>query len=74
MNLLQDKLDVVQKKRSNLFNWRGQFTPQFVEYLLKQCSKTGDVVLDPFLGSGTLLQEALLNQRSGIGFEINPAA
>ena len=30
----QTRLDVSEKSRSNLFSWRGQFTPQFVEYLL----------------------------------------
>lgn len=26
----RQKLDVVNKTRSNLFGWRGQFTPKFV--------------------------------------------
>lgn len=26
----RQKLDVVNKTRSNLFGWRGQFTPEFV--------------------------------------------
>jgi len=59
MNLLQDKLDVLAKKRANLFNWRGQFTPEFVEYMLQNFTKQGDFVLDPFSGSGTVLQEAV---------------
>lgn len=32
--LEQNKLDVVHKHRSYYFNWKGQFTPEFVEYLL----------------------------------------
>jgi len=32
----REKLDVVNKKRSNIFGWRGQFTPDFVEYLLDE--------------------------------------
>jgi DNA modification methylase len=74
MNLIQDRLNVTQKKRSNLFNWRGQFTPEFVEYILKQFSNLGDLVIDPFSGSGTVLQEATLNEVSAQGFEINPSA
>jgi len=42
MILEQEKLDVTAKKRSNLFNWRGQFTPEFVEYILTSFTKKGD--------------------------------
>ena len=74
MNLMQDKLDVLTKKRSNLFNWRGQFTPEFVEYILQSFTKQGDFVLDPFSGSGTVLQEAGRLDLRAMGLEINPAA
>lgn len=74
MNLLQEKLDVATKKRSNLFNWRGQFTPEFVEYILQTFAKQGDFVLDPFSGSGTVLQEAAKLDIKATGIEINPAA
>ncbi|MCB0374361.1 MAG: hypothetical protein KDD04_00415, partial [Sinomicrobium sp.] len=74
MNLLQEKLDVATKKRSNLFNWRGQFTPEFVEYILQTFTKQGDFVLDPFSGSGTVLQESARLDLKATGIEINPAA
>ncbi len=74
MNLAQDKLDVVSKKRSNLFNWRGQFTPEFVEYILKTFVQQGQFVLDPFSGSGTVLHEAARLNIKATGIEINPAA
>ena len=74
MNLLQDKLDVLTKKRANLFNWRGQFTPEFVEYILQNFTKQGDFVLDPFSGSGTVLQESARLNLQATGVEINPAA
>lgn len=70
----QRKLDVLEKKRANLFNWRGQFTPQFVEYLLNTFGKEGQIVLDPFSGSGTVLLEAAKKNMTAFGFEINPAA
>lgn len=53
MELIQDKLDVKNKTRANLFNWRGQFTPQFVDYILENFAQNDDVVVDPFSGSGT---------------------
>jgi len=74
MNLEQERLDVTTKKRSNLFNWRGQFTPEFVEYILQTFTKEGDFVCDPFSGSGTVLLEASRQNLIATGFEINPAA
>lgn len=74
MILEQEKLDVAAKKRSNLFNWRGQFTPEFVEYLLQTFTKRGDYILDPFSGSGTVLQESARLDLAATGFEINPSA
>lgn len=70
----QRKLDVLDKKRANLFNWRGQFTPELVEYLIESFGKKGQTVLDPFAGSGTVLLEAAKKEMKGYGFEINPAA
>lgn len=29
--ILQSKLNIENKTRSNLFNWNGQFSPQFIE-------------------------------------------
>ncbi len=74
MILEQKKLDVIAKKRSNLFNWRGQFTPEFVEYILTSFAKEGDHIFDPFSGSGTVLQESARLGLTATGFEINPSA
>jgi DNA modification methylase len=35
-------------------------------------SNPGDIILDPFMGSGTTAKMALLNNRKFIGFEISP--
>ncbi len=72
--LNKERLNVTNKQRSNLFNWRGQFTPELVEYLLNEFAKPGDVIIDPFSGSGTVLQESLKKDLNVYGFEINPAA
>lgn len=75
MELTQDKLNVTEKKRSNIFNWRGQFTPEFVEYILETVDiEPNSLVADPFVGSGTVLIEAAKKNHSSVGFEINPAA
>lgn len=38
--------------------------------MLKTTSEPGDVVLDPFLGSGTVAAVAIQNQRAFLGVEI----
>lgn len=52
----------------------AKFIPQVASRLIKQFTKKGDLVCDPFMGSGTTLVEVLVNERYGIGVDINPAA
>lgn len=47
--------------------------PQFIiDQLIINSSQPGDVVLDPFLGSGTVAVSAVANGRHYIAYEINP--
>lgn len=50
----------------------AQFPLQLVERIIKSSSKEGDIVLDPFLGSGTTLEACRRTNRNCIGFEIDP--
>ncbi|NMB70170.1 site-specific DNA-methyltransferase [candidate division WWE3 bacterium] len=43
------------------------------EYIIKMMTDEGDLVCDPFIGSGTTGRIAELLQRRWIGFEINDA-
>ena len=43
-----------------------------IEYLIKMTTKQDQVVLDPFMGSGTTAVSATRLRRKYIGFEINP--
>ena len=72
--LPQDVLNIEDKTRANLFSWRGQFSPQLAEALIKNFAPSGCRVLDPFVGSGTVLLEAAKLGHPTIGTEINPAA
>lgn len=67
-------LNIEAKSRSNLFPWRGQFSPQLVETLLRAYAVPGSTVLDPFMGSGTVLVEAARLGLEAYGYEVNPAA
>ena len=48
--------------------------PQLVDYGIRYYSKRGDTILDPMMGSGTTLAEAILKGRNSIGFDIDPIA
>lgn len=73
-SISQGELDIDNKTRSNLFAWNGQFSPQFVEALLSHYAQDGDVVIDPFAGSGTTLCEAARKGISAYGMELNVSA
>lgn len=49
----------------------AQFPIEMVNRIIKACSVAGDIVLDPFLGSGSTIEAALRSGRQAIGFEIN---
>jgi DNA modification methylase len=47
--------------------------PEELPYrLIRMFSFFGDIVLDPFMGSGTTALAALKNGRSAVGYELNP--
>ncbi len=50
----------------------AQFPLAVIDRIVKGCSNSGELVLDPFMGSGTSAVAALSNGRQVIGFEINP--
>lgn len=68
--------------RTNIWKYNVSFNDKIVkhpavfpEQLAEDCilswSVEGDLILDPFMGSGTTAKMALLNKRNYIGFEIN---
>jgi len=56
------------------YRYPARFSPQFARAAILALSKPGDIILDPFMGSGTTLVEAIANGRSAIGTDINPLA
>ncbi len=48
------------------------FPPGLADRCVRTTSEPGDVVLDPFLGSGTVATVAVENQRAFLGIELNP--
>lgn len=52
----------------------AKFIPPLAARLIQEYTKPGDLVGDPFMGSGTTLVEAILHDRRAVGTDINPIA
>jgi len=57
-----------------LHKYPAKFFPELPRWLIKRYSNVGDLILDPFCGSGTVNVEALLHKRHSIGVDIDPFA
>jgi DNA modification methylase len=71
--------EIAVKKRASRrhFGVHGYFTKQtwnVVAEYIKNFTKPGDLVLDPFGGSGVTAIEALMNGRNAINIDLNPMA
>lgn len=58
----------------NFYRYPARFSPKFVRAAIKALSEPGDLVLDPFMGGGTTLVEALALGRNGVGADISSLA
>ena len=56
-------------KHANVYH--GNFIPQIPNQLIRRYTKKGEIILDPFMGSGTTLFECENLNRKFIGFDIN---
>ena len=67
--------DVPETERTKhvhrLHPYLGKFIPQLVEVFLKKYFQPGQIILDPFVGSGTTLIEANLLNMPSIGVELS---
>jgi len=70
----QSRLNVEIRNRKSRLPWRGQFSPNLIEYIMEIVCSDSRAFYDPFCGSGTVLYEALSRGLPAWGMEINPAA
>jgi len=61
-----------QGSRLHEVSYRACFKPQLPSFFIERLTRPGDGVYDPFMGRGTTLVEAALNQRIPMGCDINP--
>jgi DNA modification methylase len=58
-----------------IHDYKGKFYPQLVKSLLNYLgAQEGDVILDPFMGSGTTILEGYIANMIGVGIDLNPLA
>ena len=56
------------------YTYPAGFSPIFAGAAIKNLTKKNDLVLDPFMGGGTTIIEAIRHGRSTIGVDLNPIA
>ncbi len=78
MNLLSQDLDFHDEDSGyashNYHSFPAKFPPQLPRKFIHHLTAPNDIVLDPMMGSGTTLLEAILANRIGLGFDIDPLA
>ncbi|MDI9312891.1 MAG: DNA methyltransferase [Limnohabitans sp.] len=56
------------------YTYPAKFIPQLAQRLIVENSNNGDIIIDPFSGSGTTVLESIVNHRIGKGTDINEIA
>ena len=58
----------------NLHAFAAKFPPQLPRLFIRELTRPGELILDPMVGSGTAVVEAVLAGRYGIGIDLDPLA
>ncbi|MCH8271573.1 MAG: hypothetical protein IH985_10240 [Planctomycetes bacterium] len=56
------------------YRYPARFSPSFARACIEKFTKPGDLVLDPYMGGGTTVVEAMVSGRRSIGSDINELA
>jgi DNA modification methylase len=66
------EFNLVKNVSAEKTGWENQLPLALVERIVKTSSNENDIVLDPFMGSGTTAEAATRNKRRWLGFDRNP--
>jgi len=72
LNFIENAKDAHLSHKAHSFP--AKFPPQLPRKFIQELTNSGDIILDPMMGSGTTLLEAYLQDRQAIGFDIDPLA
>lgn len=66
--------DCVAGLTHNFYRYPARFSPAFARRAIDLFSRPCDVVLDPYMGGGTTIVEAIASGRKAVGIDLNPLA
>lgn len=66
--------DPISGYTHNFYRYPARFSPLFVREVIRHYSRPGEVILDPFMGGGTAIVEAIASGRKAIGVDLNSLA
>jgi len=58
----------------NFYRYPARFSPKFAAAAIESFSRPGDLILDPYMGGGTAVVEALAHGRRAVGNDLNSLA
>jgi hypothetical protein len=71
-----DRSVIVGEKNTNsphqTYKYPARYSPRFVSAAIELITEPGDLILDPFVGSGTTTIEALRHGRNSLGIDVSP--
>ena len=65
---------IVKGSTHAFYRYPARFSPSFAKSAIETFTRPGDIVLDPFVGSGTTLVEAALSGRPSVGADVSSLA